>query len=151
MVSAVGSVSLCAGKLHRGAAAGTIIAPEEKQVQGCGEIVAENGQVVRCAIAIIMAEAENSHVADRAGGTASYAYIDQTRYTKDNTCQHRQGNLGQIIRGHQNREYNNAGNGNNQEKSEKRGHESSEWMRTPNRTMHDDIEPFLSLLCFWGA
>ena len=64
------SMAFCTEQFYRSSASRAIVAPEKEQMQSSGEIITQQGEVMRCSVAIVVAEAEDTHVADRAGGTS---------------------------------------------------------------------------------
>ena len=132
-------MAFCTEQFYRGAAPWAIIAPEKEQMQRCGEIITQQGKVMRCSVAIVVAEAEDTHVADRTGGTARNEHVHQTWNDEDNCrkCFKRQSR--HVIRCQQYWKYNNAGNRDKQEQREECGHDSREPVSASYRTMHKNL------------
>ena len=78
----MGSVSLDTRELHRSAATWAVVAQEENQVQGCGEIVAKKRQIMGRAVTVIMGEPEHAHVTHRTGCLMSEEQVHQTGNNK---------------------------------------------------------------------
>ena len=97
----MGSVSFGPEQFDGSSAAGTVVAPESEQVEGCGEIVTQEGKMMRSSVADVMIVTEDAHVADRTRCTSGYAHVHKAGNKKNNDRQEPERHVGHVICNHQ--------------------------------------------------
>ena len=135
----MGSVSFGPEQFDGSSAAGTVVAPEDEQVEGRGEIVTQEGKMMRSSVADVMIVTEDAHVADRTRRAPGYTHVYKARNNKNNDRQEPERHIGHFICKHQIGKYHNT----YQRYEEKERAECSQNGCQPvgaaNRAVHDEL------------
>ena len=96
----VSSGPFAASQLYRCTAARTVVTQAEENMQSRSSVVSQQGNIVCCPVAGVVAECEQAHVAHRAGSRTSDKDVWQRRQYNERNGEMLNGDIRQVVGHH---------------------------------------------------